>query len=182
MNYHSNAQEVIKVLGDKLLSLAQTDQLVRTCATTALGMMKMRIHEQGKDANGNQIGTYSKRYMAVRTGAFVNAKRVTRGKNTGKLKDAGIFSKGSNKGNARPRYHRTSDTRVILSLTRQMENDMKVIAIQHGRYGIGYSNTFNFQKSQWNEARYKKPIFSLSADEQAAVNEVAKKIVHDALS
>jgi hypothetical protein len=179
----TNIGTVIEVSIGKLHSLADTDKMVRTAATSVLGVMKKRIHEDGKDANGNQIGTYSKGYMAVRTGVFGNAAKVTKGKNKGKLKDAGVFSRGANKGSSRPRYNRSSDTKVIASLTRQMENDMKVVAIPNG-YGIGYSNRDNYQKSQWVEETYKKEgkIFSLSNEEKDIVIAIAQQHKADAIS
>lgn len=178
----TNIQSVVAVQVKRLQSLAENDQMLRTCATTVLGLMKNRIHEEGKDANGNQIGTYSPAYMKIRTGNFVNAARVSRGKNKGKLKDAGVFTKGAGKSAARPQYHRTADSKVILSLTRQMENDMKVIAIDNHAYGIGFSNPLNYNKAISNQVRYKKPIYSLSEQEQQAVLEIAQKFTDNALS
>lgn len=175
----TNINQVVTVTLERLNELGDTDKLLRSCATSVLSLMKVRIHEQGLAADGQQIGTYSKGYMVVRTGSFGNAGRVSRGPNSGRLKDAGVFTKSRT--GARPKYNRTSDTRVVLSLTRQMENDMKVIATNAG-YGIGYTNTLNYQKSQWNEARYKKPIFSLSAGEEKAVADIVTKHVEDAFS
>lgn len=192
----TNINKVVEVNIAALKQLADTDKMLRTAATTVLPMMKKRIHEEGKDADGSQIGTYSKGYMKVRTGNFSNATRVTKGANKGKLKDAGVFTDrtirlnkntgvftGEEKvGKQRPRYNRTSDTKVILSLTRQMENDMKVIPLKSGSYGIGYSNSINYDKSQWCEETYNKKgkIFSLSADEISAVNTIANEFVNNA--
>jgi hypothetical protein len=192
----TNISEVVQVLIGKLDNLADNDRAVRLCATTALGAMKTRIHEEGKASDGQQIGTYSKGYMVIRTGSFVNAKRVSRGPNTGKLKDAGVFTDrtislnkevgvftGEDKvGKARPRYNRTNDPKVVLSLTRQMENDMKVITIGNSNYGIGFTNKVNYDKSRWVEAAYKKKIYSLTAEEKALVKEVFQKFVSDTLN
>lgn len=178
----TNIQSVVAVQVKRLQSLADNDKMLRTCATTVLGLMKNRIHEDGKDANGNQIGTYSPAYMKIRTGNFANAARFVKGAKKGSLKNAGVFTKGAGKSAARPQYHRTNDTKVILSLTRQMENDMKVVAIENGAYGIGFSNPLNYNKAIWNQVRYKKPIYSLSEQERQAVLEIAQKFTHDALS
>lgn len=201
----TNINKVVQITVEKLESLAQNDKMLRTAATTVLGLMKKRIHEDGLNANGKKIGTYSKGYMKIRTGDFKNATVFKQGKNKGKRKDAGFFTKKkttfftqededtvSSRGafikiesqrKPRPRYNRTNSTTVILSLTRQMENDMKVIAIGNG-YGIGYTNKFNFLKSQYTEATYKMEgkIFSLSAEEKHAVTEIVKKFTADAIS
>ena len=181
-----------------LKNLSDNDKMLRTVASSVLDLMKKRIHTDGKDAEGNQIGTYSKGYMVLRMGSFQNAGRNKKGKNIGKLKDAGVFTDktirldkqtgvftGEDKvGKARPKYNRGSDTKVILSLTRQMENDMKVVAIKSGSYGIGFSNKLNFDKSQWCEKTYKKEgkIYALSSEEVDAVNLIVQKFVKDAIS
>lgn len=185
----TNISEVVQVLIGKLDNLADADTAVRLCATTALAAMKTRIHEKGLGSDNQPIGVYSKGYMVIRTGSFANAKRVTRGPNVGKLKDAGVFTEKASvfsaqdkAGIARPQYNRGTDSKVIVSLTRQLENDEKVIAIRSAVYGIGFTNTLNFQKSQWVEAAYKKKIYSLTVEEKALVKEVFQKFVSDTLN
>lgn len=174
----SNTNRVIGVIRQKLEALQRNpDQMLRTVALSVLPEMKSRIHVEGKDSNGGQIGTYSPSYMKVRTGQFGNSGRFVRGAKKGEVKDAGKFSKGVKSGESRPKYNRTSDTKVILSLTRQMENDLSVGPSGNG-YGIGFNNTENFNKSQWNEATYKKKIFSLTKEEK----ELAKKVAEDFIS
>ena len=51
------------------------------------------------------------------------------------------------------KYNRTADPDVILSLTGQMVNDWKVIAVQGG-YGLGFSNSFNANKAKWAQERF----------------------------
>lgn len=76
------------------------------------------------------------------------------------------------------RYNRTTDPKVILSLTGQMENDWSVIALGNQSYGLGYKNSLNADKANWNEDRYGK-IFALTKDElkqvQLIVNAWVKK-------
>lgn len=194
----TNINQVVAFNVSKLQSLADNDKMVRTAAITVLGLMKQRIHEDGLDANGKPIGTYSKSYMVLRTGSFENAAKVSKGKNKGKLKDAGVFTDrtirlnkntgvftGEEKvGNARPRYNRTNDPKVVASLTRQMENDEQVIGLKTGSYGIGFSNKSNYDKSQFVEATYKLKgkIFSLSDEEIKAVQTIVEKFTTDAIS
>lgn len=63
------------------------------------------------------------------------------------------------------KFNRTADTKVIISQTRQLENDWSVVEIKNG-YGIGFKNQHNRDKARWVEATYKKEIFSLSEDER----------------
>lgn len=178
-------------------------------ATSLTAVIRKRVHEDGIATSGEQIGTYSKEYMVVRTGGYKNAARVTRGKNKGKLKDSGTFTKrkitfgdsinseggnvfgksvfnNRNDGVARPRYNRTADTKVVGSLTRQMENDLGVnasdpIKTERG-YAIGFKNPFNYDKSQWLEISQRKRIWGLTAGEEAIVQQIADKFTEDAIT
>jgi len=157
------------------------DTTLRTVATSMLGVVKNRIHEEGKDASGGQIGNYSKEYMAVRTGQFKSNGVKTKGKNKGETRPTGVFTKGKQKGQPRPQYNRTSDTRVVISLTRQMENDFVVIATADG-YGLGYNNPDNKKKVGYVENTYKKSIFSLTEGEATQAVAIAQKTINDAIS
>lgn len=174
INYNSNISVVVGARLAQLKELqANPDPILRTVALTILPELKHRVHIEGKDSNGEQIGTYSESYMQVRTGNYKNSDRFTRGdkkglnKNAGTFTDrkitldkkTGVFSGEDKVGTARPNYQRSSDPKVILSLTRQMENDLSVIDTPTG-YGIGYLNPFNMEKAMNCEKIYKKPILS----------------------
>ncbi len=184
INYNSNINVVVKTQLDKIKALMDNpDPILRTVALTVLPELRRRVHVDGKDSAGGQIGTYSPGYMAIRTGNFQNSGRVSRGANAGKLKNAGSFTKAaaSKEGTSRPRYNRTSDTKVILSLTRQMENDMSVVATGKG-YGIGYLNKLNLQKAKWCEETYGKKILSkLTKDEVELAKQTATEFTPEYL-
>ena len=59
------------------------------------------------------------------------------------------------------RYNRSADKKVIVSLTRQLENNWSVIATPKG-FGIGFLNPFNYQKARWVEQIKQREIFSLT--------------------
>lgn len=79
------------------------------------------------------------------------------------------------------KYKRDSSNKVIVSLTRQLENDWSVIATQNG-YGIGFTNSFNLQKARWVESGKDKTIFSLSKPEQDYAIERINELVSDVLN
>jgi hypothetical protein len=79
------------------------------------------------------------------------------------------------------KYNRTTDTKIIVSLTRQLENDWNVIATDKG-YGVGFLNVFNSQKARWVEAIKGKKIFFLSESEQRYAIERLNELVANALS
>lgn len=176
ITFQSNLQQVIKDVLMRIQAVNSTDML-RQVAVDLLPVVKDRIHERGLDASGNPIGTYSEGYMKVRTGNFGNASRKTRGKSKGELKDAGVFTRGNNKGQLRPKYNRTNDTKVVISLTRQMENDFSIQPTDTG-YGLGYNNADNALKVEYVENIYKKKIFALTADEIAAAYASAQEFIN----
>lgn len=161
----SNISEVLGDLGDKIRSLQHPDLLLREIATSMQAVVRDRVHTDGIASDGSQIGTYSKEYMSVRTGQFATNKKVAKGKKKGELRTEGTFTRGIHKGEQRPMYNRTSDTKVIGSLTRQMESDWSAQPTPTG-YGLGYNNIENFNKSQYLEATYKKKIWPLTNNEE----------------
>ena len=78
------------------------------------------------------------------------------------------------------KYQRSADSKVIVSLTRQLENDWSVIATTRG-YGIGFKNQFNLQKARWVEQSKQAEIFSLSNDENKYASELINDLVRAAL-
>lgn len=173
MRIESNMDGVFRLVGDVVKGL-DMDSLTREIATTLMGKMRTRIHERGEAADGSQIGTYSKGYLAVRSGSFRNASKKTIKAGKTSRKDYGTHTKGANIGNKRIKYNRGNDSKVILSLTRQMESDMAIIPVENG-YGIGYNNSDNFDKAMWNNKRYGKEVFSLSQEEENAAMEIVQQ-------
>lgn len=191
----TNIGQVTNELREKLLKLADKENIPRILAFDTIDLMTKRIHIDGKDSKDAQIGAYSKGYMAVRTGNFKNSDKFSRGKNKGKNKNAGVVTKklvqlfGTTQnvfadvrtmGTPRINYNRSSDTKVIISLTRQLENDWSVIATTKG-YGVGFLNPHNMDKARWTEATYKKEIFSLSPSEEKKLFEIVQENVSNVL-
>jgi phage gpG-like protein len=151
-----NSAAVVNRIKAKISALNDKDRMLRSVATGMLPVIKTRIHEDGKAADDAPIGTYSPGYMKLRTGNYTSDK-ITRGKN---------------KGNPRTKYNRTSDTKVVASLTRQMENDTSVLATDTG-YAIGFNNIENRRKAGYVEATYKKKIWKLTDTERKLTKEIA---------
>jgi hypothetical protein len=79
------------------------------------------------------------------------------------------------------KYKRTADKKIIVSLTRQLENDWSVIATEKG-YGIGFLNPLNFQKATWVEQNKGKTIFKLSEKEKEHVATRLNELIADELN
>ncbi len=171
MTVSSNIGAVIGEIHGRMLSIQNT--VLREIAVSMHPVVRNRIHTEGIAADGSQIGTYSKEYMSVRTGVYKSNETYSKGKNKGASKPEGVFTKGKDKGKPRPRYNRTGDTKVILSLTGELEKGLEVMATEKG-FGLGYPFEGNLNKTIWNEATYKKPIYSLTDGEKTNVIEIAQ--------
>lgn len=101
----------------------------------------------------------------------------------GKASDGSMIGEYSNSylKQRQNKYKRTADKKIIVSLTRQLENDWSVIATEKG-YGIGFLNSFNFQKASWVEQNKGKTIFKLSESEREHAATMLNKLIADALN
>lgn len=61
------------------------------------------------------------------------------------------------------KHNRTADTKMIYSLTRQMEQDFVPVA-ESDVYGLGFNNSHNFDKASWQEER-RPGVYDLSEKE-----------------
>jgi hypothetical protein len=182
-------QSVIARVSSALQNI-DVDAMTKEMATTTVGMMRDRIHGKGLASDGSGIGTYSAGYMNVRMGNFRNSGRVSRGKNKGKAKNAGTHVRGASKGSQRPKYNRSASTDVILSLTREMENDFGAFKNSDNNWSIGFIRNPNrgtgikfthVDIAQNAERIYGKHIYSLSGDEQTAIDLVLDRYLVNAL-
>lgn len=77
------------------------------------------------------------------------------------------------------KYKRDSSSKIIVSLTRQLENDWSVIATEKG-YGIGFKNPFNLKKARWVEVK-KGLIFSLTHQENKYAGDLINQLINSGL-
>lgn len=160
----SNLGNVFSNIKTQLENVRNPNYLLRPVVQEQIRLMHNRIHEQGKASDGNQIGVYSPGYLKMRSDQLPPK-----------------FTKGAKKGQARPKYNRSTDPKIIVSLTRQLENDYAVIATPKG-YGIGFNNEFNLKKMRWVEAGQRKPIANMTPDELNAAIEYINELTQDALN
>lgn len=76
----------------------------------------------------------------------------------------------------RVKAKRGVDNKVILSLTRALEDSYEVYPIENG-YGIGFNTMESMQKARWCEDTYKKPIFAPTPEEEALVKQIADDFI-----
>jgi hypothetical protein len=95
--------------------------------------------------------------------------------------EIGNYSTEYLKRRQRKPLNRTADPKIIVSATRQLENDWSVIATDVG-YAIGFLNEFNLQKARWVEENKGKKIFSLTEDETRYAVDYLNELTTDALN
>jgi len=96
-----------------------------------------------------------------------------------RIHESGLNAKGLPIGTYKPsymrvressKYNRTSSTKVILSLTKQMETDFGVIDVA-GNIGLGFKNSIDYDKAIWNEERFGN-IYGLTDSETKDMDKV----------
>lgn len=177
-------------LADKLKSIDK-DDLLKMIAANTLPEIRRRVHVEGKSSDGSQIGTYSKGYMTLRTGEYKNkgksnAGYYTKGKsavyNIKSRKAAKYHSPRKVSGSSmRIMYNWPNDPKVILALTRKMQQQMVVLKTYNG-WGIGYTNEDDYNKAIWNETRYKKSIWNLTEEETVLILQESEKYINEKLN
>jgi len=161
-----NIGEVVSSIESRLSVLENNELYLRPVCFDLIDKLTYRIHVKGEDSNNKAIGTYSEGYMKVRTGTDFKSE---------------VIARGPLKGKPREKYNRAADTKVICSLTRQLENDWNVIETTGG-YGIGFLNELNFKKTGWLEHTYQKKIFALTEQELAFAVESINETVNGLLN
>jgi len=143
------ANEFVDLIS-KINNVIRSDRNLRTALSSTLAVQKQRIFNQGFDARGAKIGTYSTKPTSI--------SKKQQARNTGKTTFKGGYAEYKRLVGKNPGY-------VILRNTDQMMMDY---GLQGGAlsYGFGFQNSENYKKSQWMEAKYKKPIFDLSRNEE----------------
>lgn len=158
INVNSNMGQVAGSLSSKLNEFSGVikDKVLRTVATTLLGEVKERIHDEGKKADGTQIGEYSSSYLKKR-------QRKPYNRTSDKKKIYSLTRKMEN------------EFTVIAT-----DNGYGLGWLDAGG-GSGKNSISNFQKSKFLEERDGK-VYALMNREQSLIKPVADRVVKEELS
>lgn len=121
---------------------------------------------------------YFLRPLAVETIANMKERIHTEGKATDNA-PIGTYSNGYMR--VREENNRGKDTKIIVSLTRNLEKDWAPLPTNTG-YGIGFNNPFNKDKARWVEENKSKIIFNLSESEKKYISERIQELVNGAIN
>lgn len=141
---NTNINSVIGNITEKIKVATNPEYLLRPICFDIIELLSKRIHIDGKNSSGAEIGKYSSSYLKLRE-----------------------------------RNNRTEGRKVVISLTRQLENDYAVIATDKG-YGVGFNNRINREKVNWVQDKYGR-IFGLTTDELNYVRLYAEDLINAAL-
>jgi hypothetical protein len=172
----TNIDKLISSLKGDLSSLQKGGEhyngILRQVATSTLGVMKMRIHEEGKASSGGDIGQYSTKpaYISINEPVRVSLRPI------GKTKQS-TFKTGKKAGqDHKTRYfvngykeYKTAAGRnllgkVNLSLSGQLNSQFTVIPTNEG-WGLGWADKEKLERAKGFEKKYSKPIYNLSQEE-----------------
>lgn len=128
---------------DRINQAVRDSRPLRTAITTVLAVHKPRIFEQGLAGDGSKIGTYSTVPSSI--------SKKQQAKNTGKTYFKGGYAEYKTAIGKNPGF-------VNLVNTGQMQADYGIIAAGN-KFGLGFNNPHNANKSQWMQDKYDKQIF-----------------------
>lgn len=80
------------------------------------------------------------------------------------------------------KYNRLEGKKVVLSLTRQMENDFSAVVTQNGTWGLGFKNSLNADKSKWIQDHFEKNVYDLTAEEKDMALEIGAEYLQKIIS
>jgi hypothetical protein len=139
----------LQTFTDKLKKIATSDKVMRVSLTTVLAIHKPRIFQQGQDSKKSKIGTYSTKPISI--------SKKNQARNTGKTYFKGGYAEYKSDIGKNPGY-------VNLRNTDQMMMDYQLI-VNGDKFGFGFQNNTNYDKSQWMQEKYDKDIFDLTEEE-----------------
>lgn len=149
------ANELIGLV-DRINNAIRSERVLRTAITTVLAIHKPRIFEKGLDGSNSKIGTYGTNPISI-------AKK-SQARQTGKTYFKGGYAEYKKDIGKNPGY-------VNLRNTDQMMIDYGII-FEGGKFGLGFQNNINGNKSDWMEEKYDKKIFDHTQSELDLLGEL----------
>jgi hypothetical protein len=197
ISLETNIAAVLTPIIAKLESNELADRVAKVVASEMLGEIRVRIHQEGKAADGNDIGQYSTEplYVGVKQnqnigrsfgaplGKEFNGKRRSKfesGKKAGQQHASRYFADGY-KG-YKTTIGRNQLGRVNLSLSGQLDAQLVLIQSPLG-WGLGWFDSEKYKRAvALQAAKYKKKIWALTSEEAEKAVSTAEREVLNAFS
>lgn len=190
----TNLPAVISSLKEKIETLqpggANYDALIREVATTSLSALRRRIHEEGKAADGSDIGKYSRKPLYVSASANpgksfgrpigkAGRSKFETGKRAGHDHKSRYFPDGYE--GFKNQIGRNTINKVNLFLSGTLMNQFQILATGNG-YGLGWSDAERLTIAKAMETKYGKKIYNLTDEEKTEAVKVGENYLKRALS
>lgn len=157
--------DTLKSVISRINKAIQDERHLRVAITTVLAVHKPRIFEDGLAADGSKIGSYSTKPASV--------SKSQQAKNTGRTYFPGGYAEYKTAIGKNPGF-------VILVNTGQMKADYQ-LKFAGGKFGLGFQNPNNFDKSQWMQDKYDKQIFDHTQRELDIISDVLTRRINAAI-
>ena len=175
----------------KLSTNEMADRVTKIVASTMLGDVRSRIHQEGKASDGGDIGQYSTmpmyvsvkanpgRSMGTPTGKAnkfgKKFSKFTSGKKAGQLHTSKYFEQGYLA--YKNAIGRNVLGKVNLSLSGQLDNQFTLIQTPVG-WGLGWLDSEKIKRAKaLQDFKYKKRIWGLSKEEGERAIAIAEKAI-----
>ena len=155
----------LQQITERLKKVIHSDKVMRVSLTTVLSIQKPRIFEQGQDSKKTKIGTYSNNPISI--------SKKNQARNTGKTYFKGGYAEYKSAIGKNPGC-------VNFRNTDQMMMDYQLI-VNGDRYGFGFQNPFNHDKSEWLQDKYDKNVFDLTEQELTVLADTLKAQIESQL-
>lgn len=139
-----------EILISDINRMLSNERVMIGAVNSVLASQKKRIFEQGKASDESKIGNYGTKPISI--------SKSRQARQTGKTRFPGGYLEYKSLTGKEASF-------VNLQDTGQMMMDLGTSIVGIGEYGIGFSNSFNGDKSEWNEKKYKKEIFATTEKE-----------------
>jgi hypothetical protein len=161
MMVETNLKEVVYRISSALpVEGALKSALLREIATSTLAIMRERIHEDGKNADGAAIGTYSEGYMATR--------------------------RENNRGGSSKIIMALTDNLQQSYLITELGANEWAISVSNvagrnykrSKKGKVYPGKLPIDKLEWNNTRYGAPIWELTEAEKKNIQKITNDFIN----
>lgn len=196
ISFSTNLHTVFAPIIVQLSTPELADRVTKIVAVEMLGEMRARIHQQGKAADGADIGKYSTTPMYVSQKQNVgrsfgaplgkpnkNGKRFSTfasGKKAGQKHTSRWFERGYE--GYKNAIGRNTLGKVNLSLSGQLDAQLTLIQTPLG-WGLGWFDVEKYRRAvALQERKYKKPIWALTSEESEKATATGQREVNNAFS